>query len=342
MKLKIWTDKSYIEKYKYYVTMLIPFFGYEEPDDFIDKGRFLEYYQKGKEFFSLVEDIKECDVIVSPIPYEKKEGPQCAKELSELAKKFNKKVFVFFNSDSAKDVNIENSIIFRTSFYKSKRKSNEFALPGWSQDYLKSYFNGKLQIKEKSEKPVVGYSGYIDVEPDSFNKPVKKILKRIKRAIQSKIKGEYNSQLLRGRAVEYLSKNENLEANFIIRNGFMGLATLEVRKEFVYNIISSHYCLATRGNGNFSYRLYEIMSLGRIPLFVNTDAVLPYEEFIDYKKYFCWVEEKDLKKIAKIVLDFNNKISNEDFISLQKKIREIYEEWISPVGFHKNLWRYLK
>jgi len=122
----------------------------------------------------------------------------------------------------------------------------------------------------------------------------------------------------------------------------MGLATLEVRKEFVYNIISSHYCLATRGNGNFSYRLYEIMSLGRIPLFVNTDAVLPYEEFIDYKKYFCWVEEKDLKKIAKIVLDFNNKISNEDFISLQKKIREIYEEWISPVGFHKNLWRYLK
>ena len=157
-KLKIWTDRDFISQYGYYITMLIPFFGYEESPDFIDKNRFLNYFKTGKFFFELVDNINNSDVVVSPIPYEKEGGKECAQILSKKAKEKNKKMFLFFNHDSDEDIEIdENVIIFRTSFYKSKKKKNEYALPGWSQDYLEAYYNNQLQIRKKNEKPTVGY-----------------------------------------------------------------------------------------------------------------------------------------------------------------------------------------
>ncbi len=59
-----------------------------------------------------------------------------------------------------------------------------------------------------------------------------------------------------------------------------------VRQEYVHSMMESDYILCARGAGNFSRRLYEALSCGRIPVFVDTDCVLPYQSEINWKEYF--------------------------------------------------------
>jgi len=72
----------------------------------------------------------------------------------------------------------------------------------------------------------------------------------------------------------------------------------QMRLEFLQNMIGSDYVFCCRGAGNFSYRLYEALCCGRIPVFIDTDCVLPYDFMIDWKKYFVWVDQSELPLIA--------------------------------------------
>lgn len=340
MKLKFYTEKRYIPAGKGWITLLEPFWGrMAEDSDFVDKDRFLSYNRAGKEFFEQVNTVDEADFLLFPTAYELLDSRDELLEMAALAGNCNKRLVLFFNSDSTESVDIENVTVFRTSFYKSSQRDSEFALPGWSQDYIESHYDGKLQIREKSDKPVVGYCGYIDYSRPEFTyRGIKSYLKR--KVFRRSSADALIARKLRGSVVRALQKVDGIFSNFIIRTEFMGGKANSIsRKAFIDNLISSDYCIVTRGEGNFSYRLYEVMSCGRIPLFINTDSVLPYDHIVNWKDYFVWVEESELPYIGEKLLDFHASISNEDFIARQKKIRELYEEWISPVGFHKNLWR---
>ncbi|RYE12198.1 MAG: exostosin, partial [Sphingobacteriaceae bacterium] len=95
------------------------------------------------------------------------------------------------------------------------------------------------------------------------------------------------------------------------------------------------------GYGNNSIRFFEALCCGRIPVFVNTDCVLPYDFLIDWKKYCVWIEEDDISKIPEKVLEFHNKYTDEEFKALQVEIRTIWRTYFTPEGFFKNLHLYL-
>ena len=67
--------------------------------------------------------------------------------------------------------------------------------------------------------------------------------------------------------------------------GSLGL-NKQLRFEFIRNILSSDYTLCFRGSGNYSLRFYETLCLGRIPLFINTDCKLPFEDEINWRDMF--------------------------------------------------------
>lgn len=81
--------------------------------------------------------------------------------------------------------------------------------------------------------------------------------------------------------------------------------------------------------GNFSVRLYETLMMGRIPVFVNTDCLLPFEDKINWKNHVVWVEWKDKNKIAEILSDFHKNISIQDFEKMQLKNRRLWKETLS-------------
>lgn len=338
MKLNIFSDKSYLLGEKRYVVLLYPFWGLlSEPEGSKDAGRFDDYFRVGRDYFALTTSIADADAVVLPFEWRPSSNRhiKAARELANEAGNHGIPLIIFFNNDSAEVIPIENTIIFRTSFYRSSRKPNEFALPAWSVDFLHKYLGGKLQIRKKGILPVVGYCGYVDYD---YKNP-KSLLRQTARILTGR--KMHIGGCLRGKAVRTLQRNQRVQMDFIYRTFFGGLRDDSVRSEYVRNMIESDYAIVVRGAGNFSYRLYEVLSCGRIPVFIDTDCVLPFENFIDWKKYCIWVDANDIETLGDRIIEFHEKISDKEYEDLQISIRRLYEEWLSPVGFHRNLWRCL-
>jgi hypothetical protein len=94
--------------------------------------------------------------------------------------------------------------------------------------------------------------------------------------------------------------------------------------------------------GNYSIRFYETLSCGRIPVFVNTDCVLPFEEWIDWKSYCVWVEAHEVARAAEKVAEFHDGLSDAEFRDRQRACRQLWLDWLSPLGFFKNFRRYFE
>jgi hypothetical protein len=338
IKLKIFSNKNWLPADSNYVIMLYPFWGdipltKNDPD----YGRFDDYIENGKDIFEVTDRIDHCDYVLLPFDFSfDNEKMKITKTVALEAKNNKKKLIVFFNSDETRDILIDNIIVFRTSFFKSKQRPNEFAFPGWSVDFMRN-FNSNHNILPKNVKAKISYCGYVDY----LKQPQKSILSKIK-SLLVRIKKEnieYGSTI-RGKAIRTLLDSEFIDTDFIIRNGFWAQGIedkLKVRNEYIINMFNSPYALVTRGAGNFSYRLYEVMSCGRIPVFINTDSVLPFENLINWKKHTIWIEEKDIKNIEQHIVNFHKFISDEDLKKMQIENRKIYEDYLSPQGYFKNL-----
>lgn len=131
--------------------MLYPFWG-KNPEDprAPQTGRFDRYVEIGCSFFEMT-SLRDADLTVMSAPWERVMHNEAARDsaiqFAERAKQAGKQVVIFFWSDSEEDVPIENAVIFRTSFYRSKRKSNEFAMPAWSEDFVEKYLGDQLPIR---------------------------------------------------------------------------------------------------------------------------------------------------------------------------------------------------
>jgi len=337
--LKLYTDRRYVNPNVGHLPLLYPFWGNCDSPS-IDKGRFDEWTRVGTNYVSLV-PINECDGVLFPSGWRScytnfddwRLDYRNAMELSAQAEKFGKKLLIFFNNDSDEDVPIPNSLIFRTSFYRSKRKEHEFALPGWAVDFQKKYPHIDFTVREKSPIPTVGYAGYVDYR--NLLEWIKFIARRLRHPGNHRIGAH-----LRGIAIRRMLKSQKVLTKFLLRDGCLtGRADVQTREEYVKCILDSDYCLVTRGGGNFSYRLYEILSCGRIPLLIDTDCVLPFDHILDWKKICLWVDQTMIEAIADIVWEFHLSLSEEEFKQMEHRARRVYEDWISPTGFYSNIWR---
>lgn len=306
--MKIYSDKKYLRSHKDARPMLMPFWGYKENLAGPPAGRFDRWVEDGKDVFEMV-SLEETDIAVYPMdPTIDRAGFKRFQQATG-----NKKVVAFFNSDSDEVLSYRNNVyVFRTSFYKSKQRSSEFAVPGWSEDW------GAWKPNPWREKPVVGFCGQI-------NRP----------------KARANSLIV-------LEKDANIKTNFIKKNAFWGgwlgrgrkpQDGQRLRNEFVKNIGESDYVVCARGGGNFSYRIYETLMTGRIPILIDTDCVLPYDFIVDWGKEFPIVKEGNIGSLGKRVVSFHNSIKD-NFEEHQSRMRNLWEEWISPTGFFTNFYRH--
>lgn len=111
--------------------------------------------------------------------------------------------------------------------------------------------------------------------------------------------------------------------------------------DYVNVIKSSTFPLVTRWDGNYSYRLCEVMSLWKIPVFVDTECRLPFDDEIDYKDIFIWVPFDDIKHINKYINKYL--LKNKDNIStIQKNIRHIYDKYFTLKSYYAKIIRQLE
>lgn len=75
---------------------------------------------------------------------------------------------------------------------------------------------------------------------------------------------------------------------------------------FIDTTRASKFTLAPRGFGRSSFRFYEILKLGSIPVYIWDDVCwLPYQEDIDYSKLCVCIHESELDKLDSILRDID-------------------------------------
>ncbi|NEQ81047.1 MAG: exostosin family protein [Moorea sp. SIO2I5] len=351
MTLKIFCDQNYLPEGMTYEAILYPFWGKppENPEDPISSC-FDHYVEIGKSLFKM-SSLEEADFAIVPVNWAlwNSELEDKARELAENVKSAGKPLISFFGGASSHlNLPIESDFVFRNSLYRSLRKNTDFTLPQWSEDFVENYLNNKLNIRQKRLKPVVGFCGYA-VKPNTKTylkflwSRVKKNVLNLKTSIPP-----YNwGYMLRLQALDILAKDPNIITNFMIRERpvFFNQPDFQLKQkhrlEFVHNLIDSDYIFCCRGSGNNSFRFYEALCCGRIPVLVDTDCVLPYDFDIDWKKYCVWIKENELHLIGNKIAEFHDNLSSREFVDLQYECRRIWKERVSPEGFFSNFHRHL-
>jgi hypothetical protein len=265
-----------------------------------ENDRFKKIIEFGSDYLELT-DINECDYVI--IPYKWDNYSNNSKMIIEEARKFNKKVITLHNDDMYPQIpiNEQDGYLFTTTLDMNTRRNNEFSFPAFTGDYFDEYnkynFNRKL-----------GFCGAI-------------------------------TNTLRGEVLQILSNSTKIETNFIIRSGFWApeLTKDIAREQFVENLKNNTFILCVRGAGNFSYRLYETLMMGRIPIIINSNQVLPFEDIIDYSTFSIRLQYDNL--IEDGLNNIIKSISDSDISMMQNNARIIWEEYLSPLGWLKNFNR---
>ena len=95
-------------------------------------------------------------------------------------------------------------------------------------------------------------------------------------------------------------------------------------------MLSNHYNLCPRGNGNRSLRHFETLAYGRIPIYFNEGYVFPVinKDKFYYKLNKCSVYSPNVKNIEQDILAFHN-IYDYDIELLQHMTRNLYDGYFT-------------
>ena len=158
------------------------------------------------------------------------------------------------------------------------------------------------------------------------------VWENFKRFIQDPFKSDYESifqsAYYRYKILNNLKNNNFIETNFIFRNKYRAGSKNSIMRakttlEYYKNMFESNYVLCLRGTGNFSIRLYETLMMGKIPIFIDTDCILPFPKQIKWTDHVVWIDWSNINNIENIILEFHENISDYNFKNLQLKT-EIY------------------
>ena len=335
--MKLYTDISHYEgrkDWKHVPHVIRPFF-----EEGIETDAFSKSY--------LANSLEEADYAILPMTLEyyyisKKEALMCS--FINKCRDAGKLIVAFNDGDNGVRYKLDDDVIVLCqNAYQSKRHTNEYGNSFIvEEDPMQAFFNqSDILIREKGDKPVVGFDGlggeaWFKVVYHTFRNFIDnlKYLVRLSIYIPNRI---IPATILRTKALDLLEKDNRIVTNFHRRKQFRAGAKdaqdqRQKSLEFYKNMLESDYVLCVRGVGNFSKRFYETLAMGRIPVFIDTDCVLPFDNIIDWRKCCVWVDEKDLDMVADKVAEYHTAISNEDFKELQRTCRRLWENHLSRKG----------
>lgn len=104
------------------------------------------------------------------------------------------------------------------------------------------------------------------------------------------------------------------QLEIVERQGFGG--TEHELSEYKNHLRNSTYVICARGSENYSFRLYETLNYGRIPVIVDTEMVLPKE--IDWQQLSVIVPYKFLNDIYDAIVSDYQTHSASEFIERQQ------------------------
>ena len=102
------------------------------------------------------------------------------------------------------------------------------------------------------------------------------------------------------------------------------------RKRYLDIMQASLTVLCPRGDGMNSIRFYEALSMGRIPVLISDNCVLPFEELISYERFVIRIAEQDVCHAPRLTTDWINQKSAGDIMQRCREAREAWEQLLAP------------
>jgi len=309
------------------------------------QNRFTERYPiLNQPVVSIVQDIVDADYIIIPHNYNYiRANREYLSHCQNLINLNNKKCIVFFPGDDDAPVKMRDTIVFRNSKYKGDLLGNEFIIPAYSPDLGTKY---GFEILPRSDKPSISFCGWtrFDSKMSAIKAFIKYMIARVEAMFYRRLIYRIKGLWLRRRALKILKKHSGIDNRFIERDSYSGnektikIDTKRAEEEFVQNMKSSLFALCIKGNGNFSARFYEALSLARIPIFIDTDCVLPLSNIINYDDFIIKIDLKEIKSLSDIVIKSFSNMTEADINRKQNLAREIYTKYLRIDSFFEYIF----
>jgi len=228
----------------------------------------------------------------------------------------------------------QGEIFFASATYKDK-KEKSIPTPQWLFDL------GEKVKMSKPSIPTVGFVGNIEY-PSRINSLILRYIKFSDSMVNWMAESLFVNRnlnlgrrrliarLVRKKIIDEVRKAKNLQTSLIERKGdFFGLP-VEVknrqRAEYIENIENNAYILAMRGDSNTCYSLFEVMSAGRIPVFIDTNKSLPELRGMKWEDFCVIVPFSEVHRIGDYIQAFHDQLSDDDFAEVCRKSRAAFEQ----------------
>ena len=246
-------------------------------------------------------NISEANFIIYPYLVRGKTVAKINK-ISKQFKSFNKKVIVFILDDYEGRYSFhKNLFLLRTSAQSGKLAINELIMP-----YLWECKDEPFVPALSTDIPSIGFCGLVT---------------------------KYRQNL-----VFALENSPFINCHFIKRDSFWGGKPHDtnVKSDFWNNLQENQFALAPRGGGNFSMRFYQALSVGRIPVLINTSMPLPLSNLIPWKDIIVFEEnEKECIRRLREIFDADQ------VVALQQMCYKIFHGYLSRKVFLAHLLQQL-
>lgn len=249
------------------------------------------------EFVSSEED---CDYVLFP-PCNHYVGfddymNQYKKQFDLISKKI---ILTYFTSDDSLIHVSDGIILFRGGSYRSENNFNVYGSPYIVADY----YRGVLANTDIT----ISFCGYADNHP--FRKEIVDYFSKYD-CFDGLLRTQWGGDSVYDRTEKDSSK--------------IG-PSMDSKMEFITNIENNLYGLFVRGTSNAAARLMEIFMMGRIPIIIDTDIMLPFENYIPYNKNTIRIT--NFNNIMEQVDEYHNSHTQDELVQIQLENRKIWEQY---------------
>jgi len=283
-----------------------------------------------------VPDVRDADVVIAPHEYaDLLKHPAQFEQYRSLARDAGKRLLLSAYQDDNAPIRAEDAIVLRPGAYRSKLAPNEVIMPPYIEDIGK--IHGILPLG-KGDVPTVGFVGKAGFAGAR---------ERVRYAIRNFVLqhgAERTGVYFRRHALKVLKLDSRIRLSAIVRSSFSAnRKTVEVppevaRREYIDNIKNNLFTLAPRGDGNFSFRFFEALSAGRIPVLIETDNALPLEDRIKYDEFIVRCPWQHMSELPERIYRFWSERSDSELRAVQQKAREAFETYLYAPAFFRTVF----
>lgn len=158
----------------------------------------------------------------------------------------------------------------------------------------------------------------------------KELIPQKEKTIFASFVGSRDTHPIRMDMCKHLSGKDGYE---ISAGNWSSSVPMENFNNFIDITCSSKFSFAPRGYGKSSFRLYEIMQLGSVPVYVSNEHYLPWMDELDWNDFCVPVNEDEIEEIDSIL----KSISDVEYNKLLENGKKVYEEYFTLEGMFKNV-----